>query len=83
MNGNSEKSGSWSWFWNFLILLFIVGFVVWISIPNFISNGHDKGMYIFYNLMQIDGAKNEWALESGITNVSKRLGLTIPLLKKI
>jgi hypothetical protein len=70
----SERKDS---FWNFgflevAILLFIVGFVVWIAIPNFIGPrrsgpGWNRHLCI-NNLRQIDAAAYQFALEHHLTN---------------
>ena len=76
MNGNSESSGGWSWLWNLLIILFVVGLLIAIAIPNFVGSRQIKINFIWNNLRQIDAAKNQWAFEHGFTNVEQFLQLT-------
>ena len=82
MNGNSEKSGCWSWFCNLLILLFGAGILVAITIPNFVGSHTSKTTGIINNLRQIDGAKNEWAFERGFTNAEQVAQLTNRLTER-
>src|SRR4051812_30214788 len=68
MNEPEESSG-----WSFglketLLLVCIIGFCVWVSIPNFNHDGHHSPLNTcINNLRQIDGAINEWALEKNKT----------------
>jgi len=47
------------------IVFLMLAFVVFVSIPNYVGGGHPgiKGSCI-NNLRQIDGAKQQWALEN-------------------
>jgi hypothetical protein len=76
MNENQQSGGWRTWFWNFMFLLFVVGLLVAIAIPNFVGSHPSKTSGIINNLRQIDGAKNEWAVEHGFTNVSQIEELT-------
>jgi len=47
------------------LVLFIVGFIVAISVPNFIrARATSPANAMINNMRQIDGAKNQWALEN-------------------
>jgi hypothetical protein len=47
----------------------LIGFVIVIVIPNFVRATHETAQNeCINNLRQIDGAKQEWALETGKTN---------------
>ena len=56
--------------WEIIILICVVGFFVWISIPNFIPDGRGdrKTRTCINNLRQIDAAANQFALEHQLTN---------------
>jgi hypothetical protein len=76
-----EKSKSFrKWNWVHLLILFVVigilGFLGTIAAPIFRWTGESKQNYIIDNLRFIDGAKNEWAIEHGITNDEQVLQLT-------
>jgi hypothetical protein len=51
-----------------LVVLVLVSLFAWISIPNFVGGGPSKLSGIVNTLRQIDGAKQQWAFEHGITN---------------
>jgi hypothetical protein len=76
MNGNSEKSRSRSWLWYLLVLIFAIGFLAAIAIPNFSGSHTSELNAIVNNLRQIDAAKNQWAFERGFTNVAQLAQLT-------
>jgi hypothetical protein len=76
MNEAFEDDSGWPWYWHLLIILLLGGFLLAISIPNFIGGGPSKIDYVINNLRQIDGAKNEWAFEHGFTNESQISQLT-------
>jgi hypothetical protein len=59
-----------------LILLFVVGILVAKIIPYFAGSHTSKITSIINNLRQIDGAKQEWAIESGFTNADQVAQLT-------
>ena len=79
MDGNPEKSGSWSWFWDLLILTFVVGLLIAIAKPNYIGNGRTKVSDIINILRIIDSANTYWASEHGITNAAQFLQSHKPL----
>jgi hypothetical protein len=54
----------------FLVVIVLVSLFAWISIPNFIGGGPSKLSGIINTLRQLDGAKQQWAFEHGITNVT-------------
>jgi hypothetical protein len=59
----SKKISAWG-FKEIIVLLIIVWFVAWISIPSFIHEPNTSpANACINNLRQIDGAKNQWALE--------------------
>jgi len=64
-----EKS-NWSFgFREVAVLLFIIGFLIWVAIPNFVPNGsRSPANTCINNLRQIDAAANEFALEHSKTN---------------
>ena len=74
MNEGTEKCRSW--LWKLLILMLLCGLIVWVAIPNFVGHSQSKANYIINNLRQIDGAKNQWAFDHGITNSDQITGLT-------
>jgi len=77
MNGKSENSSNWSWFWNSLLLAFIIGFLAIVAKPNFIGGGpNEEPSPILNNLRQISSAEIEWAYEHSFTNESQVLQLT-------
>jgi hypothetical protein len=52
-----------------IAIIALVGFFAYIAIPNFIKARSTSAQNpCINNLRQIDGAKNEWALENGKTN---------------
>jgi hypothetical protein len=79
MNGNSENGKRQSkiiW-----ILLFTIGFIILLAviIPAGVGNGGQKANAIINNLRYIAAAKNQWALEHGITNADQAARFTRPL----
>ena len=80
MYEKSKNFRKWTWFWNLLILLFVVGFFLAIALPNCV--GSNPGIHnvngIVNNLRQLDAAKMEWAFqhESGVTNQYQAMQLT-------
>jgi hypothetical protein len=71
MSKKLKNSGGFSRLWFFLFLLLIGGFFLAIAIPNFTGSRVSKLNKIFNNLRYIDGAKQGWALERGITNADQ------------
>jgi hypothetical protein len=57
-----------SWVLPFIFLIAIIGLLVAIAIPNFNHGGSTKLNGIINHLRQIDAAKQEWAIEHGLTN---------------
>jgi hypothetical protein len=69
MSEPEDNSGSGFGYTEIIILVCIIGFIVWIAIPNFNHDGHNSPtLRCINNLRQIDGAINEWAMENGKTN---------------
>jgi len=46
----------------------IIGLIICVAVPNYISSGPSKFGEIINHLRQIEGAKEEWAIEDGFTN---------------
>ena len=60
-----------------MIVVAIIGLLAAIAIPNFIkARATSQQNACINNLRQIDGAINEWALETGQSN-----GATVPALR--
>ena len=69
MSEQNKDSRSAFNIWEILFLVFIVGFVVVIAIPNFVGGGHGSpANSCINNLRQIDAAANQFALENHLTN---------------
>jgi len=74
-NMSEREKSNWSWpigFWSFAILVFIIGLVAAVAVPNFVGSrrsgpGWDANGCI-NNLRQIDAAANQFALEHHPTN---------------
>jgi len=69
--GESEKnSGRDFGFWVIIVVVCVIGFFVWIAIPNQFAGSRFKSPAntCINNLRQLDAAKREWALENGKTN---------------
>jgi hypothetical protein len=56
-----------------LLAFLICGLIAVFAIPNFIRSGPGKTHGIVVVLMQIDAAKEQWAIEHGFTNASSTL----------
>jgi hypothetical protein len=54
---------------NVAAALILVSLFAWMLIPNFIRSGPGRFSGIINTLRQIDGAKQQWAYERGITNI--------------
>jgi len=63
-NNSSSESGFFLW----LVIIALIGFFVWASIPNFVRSGSSPANACINNLRQIDAAANEFALEHNKTN---------------
>jgi competence protein ComGC len=69
MSEQNKDSRSAFNIWEILFLVFIVGFVVVIAIPNFVGGGHGSpANSCINNLRQIDTAANQFAFERHKTN---------------
>jgi hypothetical protein len=66
--GNSKPRHSW--LLPVVILIAIIGLLLAIAIPNFVRGGSTKLLGIIHHLQQIDAAKQQWALEHGLTNTT-------------
>jgi hypothetical protein len=67
--GESAKQSSKSSFLVWSIAIAGIGFIVWLIVPDFIkAHAVSASNPCVNNLRQFDGAKNEWALETGKTN---------------
>lgn len=74
MNSDSKDITSkpdYSWVWKIIFVIAAAGLLFWIPIPNFIRGGPGKITGIINRLRQIDAAKQEWAIEHGITNAAQ------------
>jgi hypothetical protein len=49
-------------------IIILVGFFAWAAIPNFVRSGTSPANACINNLRIIDAAKQQWAIENGITN---------------
>jgi hypothetical protein len=68
-DGNSKPIRSW--LLTIILLMAIVGLFIVVAIPNFVGGGPSRLNSIVNNLIHLDGAKNQWAWEHGITNVTQ------------
>lgn len=59
-----------SWLLPVVFWVAIIGLLVAIAIPNFVHGGSTKLLGIIHHLQQIDAAKQQWALEQGLTNTA-------------
>jgi predicted PurR-regulated permease PerM len=72
MDSDSISSKSpWSWLLPFVVLIATIGLLIAIVVPNFVHGGSTKLNGIINNLRQIDAAKQEWAIEHGLTNAAQ------------
>src|SRR6185369_8000741 len=68
--GDSEQRSSDSDLFMLLVVIAAIGAITVIAIPNRIGGSHSSpANACINNLRQIDGAKNEWALEHNQTNL--------------
>ena len=68
--GESKRISAWG-FRDVIVLVVLLGLFVWVSVnmPSFVKEPVASPANVcINNLRQIDGAKNEWALENGETN---------------
>jgi hypothetical protein len=65
---NEQFENPSSGFWEIIILIFVVGFLAAIIIPNRPGPRTSPANACINNLRQIDAAINEWALENKKTN---------------
>jgi hypothetical protein len=56
------------WLLKAVLLVGIIGLLVAIAVPNFVHGGSTKLLGIINRLRQIDAAKQQWAIEHGLTN---------------
>lgn len=82
MNEKSKIFSSRSWLWYLLIYVFVAALLFAMAIPNFVGSHTSKINGIINNLRQIDAAKNEWAVEHGVTNLDQIATLTNQLSEK-
>jgi hypothetical protein len=82
MNESSKNFSCRSWIWHLLIYVFVAALLVAMAIPNFVGSHTSKINGIINNLRQIDAAKNEWAVEHGVTNLDQIARLTNQLSAK-
>jgi hypothetical protein len=68
MNESEDKSGGGSQIIYWAIIVFVVGFIVAITIPNMPGPRTSPANACINNLKQIDGAANQFALEHHMTN---------------
>jgi hypothetical protein len=73
MDENPKNDNRLTWLWKSLIAILVIG-LLYAAIPNFVHSGPSKRSGIFNNLRQIDAAKNQWAFEHGVTNLSQYNG---------
>lgn len=64
----APAKSKYSWLWSVFLLIVILGLMAVVFKPNHIRSGPSRLSSIINNLRQIDGAKQQWALEHGITN---------------
>jgi hypothetical protein len=68
MDLNGDPKPTRSWLLTIVLLIVIIGLFAVIAIPNFNHGGPGKFNGIVNRLRQIDAAKEEWAIEHGVTN---------------
>ena len=68
MDSESKPKSIRSWLLTVVLMMAIVGLLIAIAIPNYIGGGPGKISSVINMLRQIDGAKQEWAIEHGFTN---------------
>lgn len=49
---------------NWVLILGVLAFLAAIAVPGFVRSGHSSQNVCINNLRQIDGAKQQWALEN-------------------
>ena len=64
-----------SWILQAVLLVGIIGLLLAIAVPNYVHSGPGKLTGIVNVLRQIDAAKQEWAIEHGITNITSATNL--------
>lgn len=67
MTTEQPKQRSYSGLWLVLASVVVLGLVCSICVPNFVRSGPGKTSFIINNLRQLDGAKQQWALDHGRT----------------
>jgi hypothetical protein len=68
MDSDSKSKSIRSWLLTVVLLIAIIGLFIAIAVPNFVGGGPSKLSSIINVLRQIDGAKEQWAYEHGLTN---------------
>ena len=68
MNSESNSKPKRSWWLPVITLIAIIGLLIAVAVPNFVHGGSTKLLGIIHHLQQIDAAKQQWALEHGLTN---------------
>ena len=69
MGESEQKSGRVYWFFEKAVLICLIGFFIWVAMPNLVSNGrHQPSFVCINNLLQLDGAKNVLIYEHYLTN---------------
>lgn len=68
MNSTRQAKPIWSCILQAVLLVGIIGLLLLLAIPNFVGSRTSKLNGIINALRQLDSAKEQWALERGITN---------------
>jgi hypothetical protein len=69
VDSESNSKPKRSWLLPIVVLVAIIGLLISIAVPNFVHGGSTKLLGIIHHLQQIDAAKQQWALEHGLTNI--------------
>ena len=56
------------WWLSFFLVAAVIGLLIGFAIPDFLHSGTSKLSIVWNHVRQITGAKEEWALEHGLTN---------------
>ena len=67
MDSKSKSKSIRSWLLTVFLLVAIGGLFIAIAVPNFVHGGPGKITGIIGHLRQIDAAKQQWAIEHGMT----------------
>ena len=71
MDSDHNSKPRRSWLLTVVLLMAIVGLFIAIAVPNFVHGGPGKITGIIGHLRQIDAAKQQWAIEHGMTNATQ------------